>query len=96
MLNFFAELQICSLSFGFLLASDPEEVLIDKRVDVALQIDLFLDLVHCLVQFFRIDFDAENSLLKLQIVSKLNLFNLPEQSASDSYRTQVQWSKLVV
>ena len=72
MLNLFAELQICSLSFGFLLTSNPEEVLIDERVDVALQIDLFLDLIHCLVKFFRVDFDAENALLKLQIVSKLN------------------------
>ena len=71
MLNFFSELQICSLSFGFLLTSNPKEVLIDERVDVAFQIDLFLDLVHCLVQLFRVDFDAENSLLKLQIVSKL-------------------------
>ena len=90
MLNLFAELQICSLSFSFLLTSDSEEVLVDQRVDVAFQIDLFLDLVHCLVKFFRVDFDAENSLLKLQIVSKLNLFYLPEQSTSDSYRTQVQ------
>ena len=42
-------------------------------MNVALQIDLFLDLVHRLVQFFRVDFDAKNSLLKLQIVRKLKI-----------------------
>ena len=65
LLDLFAELQICSLRFGLLLTSDPEEILVNERVDVALEIDLLLDFVHCLVKFFGVNFDAENALLKL-------------------------------
>ena len=76
MLDLFTELQICGLSLGLLLASDSEEILINKRVDIAFKVDLFLDLVHCLVEFVCVDIDAKNSLLKFLSVSKLEMILL--------------------
>ena len=64
-MNFFAEFQICGLSFSLLLTPNPEEIFINKRVNIALKVDLLLHFIDGFVKFVEVDFHPKDALLKL-------------------------------